>query len=159
MYLTIYKDCRQIWFLSYDERHKKHVAQLFPNCRSRIPAGGEVISNDSRIYVTLKQAVSCSHDLVSCSTYYYYYYYYYSSLSPLSRVFINIFLRQTMSLGNTVFQLFCQFYLWCLYRQFLRWHYCNFTLSLSKVCVQCLIWLFSVVPSLHGFLVCCLCIF
>ena len=29
----------------------------------------------------------------------------------------------------------------------------------SEVCVQCPIWLFSVVPSLHGFLVCCLCIF
>ena len=28
----------------------------------------------------------------------------------------HIFLRQTMSLGNTVFQLFCHYYLWCLYR-------------------------------------------
>ena len=36
---------------------------------------------------------------------------------------------------------------------------CTFTLALSEVCVQCPIWLFSVVPSLHGFLVCCLCIF
>jgi len=25
MHLTIYKECRQVWFLSYDERHKKHV--------------------------------------------------------------------------------------------------------------------------------------
>ena len=41
----------------------------------------------------------------------------------------------------------------------LRWHYCTFMLALSEVCVQCPIWLFSVVPSLHGFLVCCLCIF
>ena len=82
-----------------------------------------------------------------------------SSLFPLCRVFIHIFLRQTMSLRNTAFQLFCHYYLWCLYPQFLRWHYCNFTLALSKVCVQCIIWLFSVVPSLHGFLVCCLCIF
>ena len=30
-----------------------------------------------------------------------------------------------------------------------------FTLVLSEVCVQCPIWLFSVVPWLHGFLVCC----
>ena len=71
--------------------------------------------------------------------YYYYYYYHHhhhhrvnkyplnllllissssssSSLSPLCRVFIHIFLRQTMSIGNTVFQLFCHYYLWCLYR-------------------------------------------
>jgi hypothetical protein len=38
------------------------------------------------------------------------------SSSPLCRVFIHIFLRQTMSLGNTVFQLFCHYYLWCPYR-------------------------------------------
>ena len=39
-----------------------------------------------------------------------------SSLSsPLCRVFILIFLRQTMSLGNTVLQLFCCFYSWRLY--------------------------------------------
>jgi len=37
-------------------------------------------------------------------------------LSPSCRVFIHIFPRQTMSLGNTVFQLFCHYYLWCLYR-------------------------------------------
>ena len=36
--------------------------------------------------------------------------------SPLCRVFILKFLRQTMSLGNTVLQLFCCFYSWCLYR-------------------------------------------
>ena len=33
-----------------------------------------------------------------------------SSSSPLCRVFILIFLRQTMSLGNTVLQLFCCYY-------------------------------------------------
>ena len=39
-----------------------------------------------------------------------------SSLSsPLCRVFILIFLRQTMSLGNTVLQLFSCYYSWCLY--------------------------------------------
>ena len=38
------------------------------------------------------------------------------SLSPLCRVFVHIFLRQTMSLGNTAFQLFSHYYLWCLYR-------------------------------------------
>jgi len=37
-----------------------------------------------------------------------------SSLSPLHRVFIHIFLRQTMSLGDTLLQLFCRC-LWCLY--------------------------------------------
>ena len=42
-----------------------------------------------------------------------------SSTSPLlCRVFILIFLRQTMSLGNTVLQLFCCYSSWCLYRQF-----------------------------------------
>ena len=39
-----------------------------------------------------------------------------SSSSPLCRVFILIFLRQTTSLGNTVLQLFCCYYSWCLYR-------------------------------------------
>ena len=39
-----------------------------------------------------------------------------SSSSPLCRVFILIFLRQTMSLRNTVLQLFCCYYSWCLYR-------------------------------------------
>ena len=39
-----------------------------------------------------------------------------SSSSPLCRVFILILLRQTMSLGNTVLQLFCCSYSWCLYR-------------------------------------------
>ena len=39
-----------------------------------------------------------------------------SSSSPLCRVFILLFLRQTMSLGNTMLQLFCCYYSWCLYR-------------------------------------------
>ena len=39
-----------------------------------------------------------------------------SSSSPLCSVFILIFLRQNMSLGNTVLQLFCCYYSWCLYR-------------------------------------------
>ena len=39
-----------------------------------------------------------------------------SSSSPLCMVFILIFLTQTMSLGNTVLQLFCCYYSWCLYR-------------------------------------------
>jgi hypothetical protein len=33
-----------------------------------------------------------------------------------------------------------------VYLQYLRWLYCTFTLALSEVCVQCQIWLFSVVP-------------
>jgi len=40
------------------------------------------------------------------------------SSSPLCTVFILIFLRQTMSLRNTVLQLFCCYYSWCLCRQF-----------------------------------------
>ena len=39
-----------------------------------------------------------------------------SSLSPLCMIFIHMFLRQTISLGKTVFQLFCLYCLWCLYR-------------------------------------------
>jgi hypothetical protein len=38
-----------------------------------------------------------------------------SSLSPLCRVFIHIFLRQTVSLRNTTLQLFCHCCLWCSY--------------------------------------------
>ena len=48
--------------------------------------------------------------------YYYYCYYYHYHYLLYAGVFIHIFLRQTMSLGNTVFQLFCHYYLWCLYR-------------------------------------------
>ena len=39
-----------------------------------------------------------------------------SSSSPLCRVFILTFLRQSIALGNTVLQLFCCYYSWCLYR-------------------------------------------
>ena len=39
-----------------------------------------------------------------------------SSSSPLYRIFILIFLRQTMSIANTVLQLFCCYYSWCSYR-------------------------------------------
>ena len=39
-----------------------------------------------------------------------------SSSSPLCRIFVLTFLRQTMSLGNTVLQLFCCYSSWCLYR-------------------------------------------
>ena len=41
-----------------------------------------------------------------------------SSSSSLCRVFILIFLRQSMSLGNTVLQLFCCYCSWCLYVTF-----------------------------------------
>ena len=56
---------------------------------------------------------------------YYYYYYYYHHYHYhhhhhyflyAGYLYIHIFLRQTMSLGNKVFQLFCHYYLWCLYR-------------------------------------------
>jgi hypothetical protein len=33
-------------------------------------------------------------------------------LSPLCMVFIHIFLRQTMSLRNTMLQVFCRYCLW-----------------------------------------------
>jgi hypothetical protein len=39
-----------------------------------------------------------------------------SSVSPLCRVSTLIFLRQTMSLGNTVLQVFWCNYSWCVYR-------------------------------------------
>ena len=52
-----------------------------------------------------------------------------SSSSPLCRVFVLIFLRQTMSLGNAVLQLFWCYYSWCLYRYFQCWIYCNFYIS------------------------------
>jgi len=39
-----------------------------------------------------------------------------SSVSPLCRVSTLIFLRRTMSLGNTVLQLFWCYYSWCSYR-------------------------------------------
>ena len=39
-----------------------------------------------------------------------------SSSSAVCRVLIHIILRKTMSLENTVLQLFCYYYSWCLYR-------------------------------------------
>jgi len=78
-----------------------------------------------------------------------------SSSSPLCRVSTHIFLRQTMSLRNTLLQLFCRCCLWCLYLWFLHKLFCVFMLALSEVCVQCPIWLFSAFPLRHGFLVCC----
>jgi len=52
-----------------------------------------------------------------------------SSSSPLCRVFILIFLRQNVSVGNTVLQLFCCYYSWCLYCQFHFLIYCIFYIS------------------------------
>jgi hypothetical protein len=69
-----------------------------------------------------------------------------SSVFPLCRVSTLIFLRQTMSLENTVLHLFWCNFSWCVYRLFLRWLHCISKLALLEVCVQCLIWLFSVVP-------------
>ena len=63
-------------------------------------------------------AVPVQLEIVILQYYYYYYYYYYYnniSLYPLFRVAIHIFLRQTMSLGDTLLQLFCLCCLWCLY--------------------------------------------
>jgi hypothetical protein len=58
-----------------------------------------------------------------------------SSSSPLCRVFILIFLTQTVSLGNTVLQLFCCYYSRCLYRLFQCWICCTFTLVLIIIII------------------------
>ena len=51
------------------------------------------------------------------------------SSSPLCRVFILIFLRQTMSLGNKVLQLFCCYYSWRLYHyNYYYYHYHHYHL-------------------------------
>jgi hypothetical protein len=71
-----------------------------------------------------------------------YYYHYYYSLSPLCRVSTLTYLKETTFLGYTVLQLFCSYI------------FCTFTLRLSEVCVQCPLWLFSVVPWFHAFLLC-----
>ena len=42
-----------------------------------------------------------------------------------------------------------------IYGAYIASSHCTFTLALSEVCVQFTIWQFSVVPSFHGFLVCC----
>ena len=67
--------------------------------------------------------------------------------------------RQTMSLGDTLLQLLFRFIVNTLYGaylpSFLRWFWWSSTSALSAECVQCLIWLFSVVPELDGFPVCC----
>jgi len=46
-----------------------------------------------------------------------------TSLSPLFRVAILIFLRQTMSLGDTLLQLFSICCLWCLYVYYYYYYY------------------------------------
>ena len=53
--------------------------------------------------------------------------------SPLCRVFVLIFLRHTMSLRNTVLQLFSCYYSWYLYRYFQCWIYITFVLSEVRV--------------------------
>jgi len=75
------------------------------------------------------------------------------SSSSLCRVFILIFLRQTVSLRNTVLQLFCCYYSRCLYHRFQCWIF--FYVSTFQSMCAAPIWLFSVVPWLHVFPVCC----
>ena len=60
-----------------------------------------------------------------------------SSSSPLCRVFILIFLRQTMSLENTVLQLFCCYYSWCLF-------------IVIIIIIITIIIIIPVIPSMHG---------
>jgi hypothetical protein len=54
-------------------------------------------------------------------------------LVPLFRAFIHLFLRQTMSLRNTMLQLFCHYCLWYPYHLLLRWLLCTFTSALYEV--------------------------
>ena len=68
--------------------------------------------------------------------------------------------RQTMSLADTLLQLLFCFIVSTVSGAYLPRSYVGSDGLLSRhfpgECVQCLIWLFSVVPELHGFLVCCL---
>ena len=63
--------------------------------------------------------------------------------------------RQIMSLGDTLLQLLFRFIVSTVSGAYLPPSYVGSTSALSGECVQCLIWPFSVVPELHGFLVCC----
>jgi hypothetical protein len=99
-----------------EQRYMYHKLQPQKGCNVRHAKGG-VCFKYKRTANTLHKGDCCC-----CCYYYYYYYYYYHhhhhhslSSSPLCRVFILIFLRQTMSLGNTVSQPFCCSYSWCIY--------------------------------------------
>ena len=64
-----------------------------------------------------------------------------------------------MSLGDTLLQLLFRFIVNTLYGAYLHRSYVGsdglLRQHFSGECVQCLMWLFSVVPELHGFPVCC----
>ena len=60
--------------------------------------------------------------------------------------------KQTISLGDTLLQLLFHFIFNTAYGAYLPHSYVGSDGLLSGECVQCLIWLFSVVPKLHGFL-------
>ena len=57
-----------------------------------------------------------------------------------------------MSVGNTLLQLICCYYSWCLYRQFQCWICCTFTLVFSEVRVQCPILLLLLCGSFRPYL-------
>ena len=98
--------------------------------------------------------------------YYYYYYYYYHyhhhhhhHLYLLS-IGYSLVCPQTNHVPSwytvaATLPFYCQYAVRCVSPSFLRWFWWTSTSALSGECVQCLIWLFSVVPELHGFLVCC----
>jgi len=90
----------------YHHHHHHPCYHLYAGIYNYIPETGHV----SRVYsvATVLYLQSVLHVLLLLSSS--------SSSSSLCRVFILTFLRQTMSLGNTVLQLFCCYYSWCLYR-------------------------------------------
>ena len=67
-----------------------------------------------RRQMSLQRTISFALPVQKCTRYYYYnnnhHYLLYAGYLYI------LFLRQTVSLGNKVFQLFCHYYLWCLYR-------------------------------------------
>ena len=87
-----------------------------------------------------------------CINYYYYLYLLYIGYSPVCPQ------TNPVPSGYTVaatLSFYCQYAVRCVSPSFLRWFWWSSTSALSGECVQCLMWLFSVVPELHGFLVCC----
>ena len=88
-----------------------------------------------------------------------YYYYYYLYLYLLYVWYSLVRPREThVSRGYIVaatLSFYCQYGVWCKSPSFLSWFWWSPTSAFPGECVQCLIWLFSVVPELHGFLVCC----
>ena len=86
--------------------------------------------------------------------YYYYYYVYllYIGYSPVCPQTNHVPSGYTVA---ATLSFYCQYAVRCVSPSFLRRFWWSSTSALSAECVQCLMWLFSVVPELHGFPVCC----